>query len=153
MSGSLKPRGRTQKLSSSTPRNHPQGAARLPSVLPCLLCSGGESGGSGSGSPELLHRPIGLAFGHPKRPRPGSLALCPVSSPLSDPPPPVPSHLTWPPHLAHPRHSLTNWGGGVPSHRLPQAHWRVSLRMPAPLDGSVCHSAPKAPPPSRFKLL
>jgi hypothetical protein len=120
------------------------------SVLPCLLCSWEESGRSGSGSPELLPGPARLAFRHPKRPRPGSLALCPVSSPLSDPPPLVPSHLTWPPHPAHPRYSLTLGG---PRDCLPCAHWLDSLHPPSSLDNRVGHSAPRAPPPSRFKLL
>lgn len=122
MSGSVGPRKRENpetelhQVPGTTPRG---GWTVLGTSLPPLL--GWRERQVGTRLSELLSGTTGLAFGHPKRPRPGSLALCPVSPLLRDPQPPVPSHLTWPRHPAHPRHSLTNWGAGAPPPPRPLA--------------------------------
>lgn len=151
MSGSGGPRKRENPETElhQVPGTTP-GAAGLSSVLPCLLCSGGESGGMGRGF--LSYFPVRADSPSDTRsapgPAPSPFALS--APPLRDPQPPVPSHLTWPRHPAHPRHSLTNWG---PGNRLLHAHWRGFSSLPAPLDSTACHSALRAPPPGRFKLL
>lgn len=130
MSGSLKPRKRENpETELHHPRNHPQGAARLPSVLPAPSKLGwGERWVGGQAPPSYFIVPR-TRLRTPETPPARFPCPCPVLP--SDPPPPVPSHLTWLPHLAHSPTQPNQWGGPITP--PPQAHWRVSLRLPAPL--------------------
>lgn len=100
MSGSVGPRKRENpetelhQVPGTTPRG---GWTVLGTSLPPLL--GWRERQVGTRLSELLSGTTGLAFGHPKRPRPGSLALCPVSPPSQGPTAtgPLPSNMAAPP--------------------------------------------------------